>query len=146
MAQYTSLRAKGVSNPNPRKQFLHDILTVIRAQRSKGFRPILMMDAHGDYTSEKQRDKDLGRFISEAGLVDPLWEKLGYSPRTYTRGRRRLDYILMDRGLCPSIKAIGNLGTHEAADSDHVLLYVDFDERRLFSGLINRPPTQQKDS
>ena len=48
----------------------------------------------------------------------------------------------MDKGLCSSIRAIGNLGTHEEALSDHILMYVDFDERDLFSGLINRPVSQ----
>ena len=45
----------------------------------------------------------------------------------------------MDNALCPAIRCIGYLGTHEGALSDHVVGYVDFDEQCLFQGVINRP-------
>jgi hypothetical protein len=45
----------------------------------------------------------------------------------------------MDKALCPVITHIGYLGTHDGALSDHVVGYVDFDEHKLFAGIINRP-------
>ena len=47
--QYAALRAKGIEKPNPRKQILTDILTLIKQYRAFGFHPIVMLDANGDY-------------------------------------------------------------------------------------------------
>jgi hypothetical protein len=47
--------------------------------------------------------------------------------------------MFFDEALLPAIKRIGTLGLHEALVSDHVMLYVDLDEKELFQGLINRP-------
>jgi hypothetical protein len=47
--------------------------------------------------------------------------------------------MFFDQSLLSAIKRIGTLGLHEAIVSDHVMLYVDLDERELFQGLINRP-------
>ena len=37
------------------------------------------------------------------------------------------------------MKSVGYLASQEGADSDHVLAFIDFDENRLFRGIINRP-------
>jgi hypothetical protein len=49
--QCTGLRKSGVVNPNPRRHIFTDLLTLIRSKRETGLRPILMMDANGDYQS-----------------------------------------------------------------------------------------------
>ncbi len=138
--QYTGLRKAGHSNPNPRRQILSDMISLIRTNRDLGFRPILMMDANGDYQDGK--DPHFTTFLTEAGLVDPFFERFEISPPTYVRGKRRLDYILMDPALSRSLVRIGYLGTHEGVLSDHVMAMADFDERSLFAGVLNRPPSR----
>ena len=137
--QYAALRAKGIEKPNPRRQILTDILTIITHYRALGFRPIVMLDANGDYRSLKDPDKDLASFLHNASLADPFHERFHTSPRTTAYGTKRIDYIFVDRALSPSILRIGYLGSHQGAFSDHSLAYADFDETRLFQGVINRP-------
>jgi hypothetical protein len=139
--QFTGLLKTGLLNPNPRRQILTDLLQLIRTHRVNGFRPILMMDANGDYRGS---DKYFTSFLNEAGLDDPFFDKFQISPPTYIRGNRRLDYIFTDPALSPSLVRIGYLGTHDGVMSDHVMILADFDERRLFSGVLNRPINRQK--
>ena len=137
--QYTLMRQAGISDPNPRQHVLDAIRTLIQEHRAKGYRPIVMMDANGDYRTDRTPDRALATFITNSNLSDPFYEKFTTSPRTFLYGSKRLDYIFMDPALILSIRNIGYLGTHMGADSDHCLAYVDFDEKQLFAGLINRP-------
>ena len=134
--QYMALRTSGMLNPNPRRQILTDMTTLITYHRARGFRPIVMIDANGDYMG---KDSDLQAFLSNSCLCDPFYERFQISPTTYVNGSSRIDYIFMDRALCPAVTQIGYLGTHDGAFSDHVMAYADFDERTLFAGVINRP-------
>jgi hypothetical protein len=135
--QFTGLLKAGHSNPSPRRQILTDLLSLMRTHRAKGFRPILMMDANGDYRGD---DKYFASFVDEAGLDDPFYDKFQISPPTYIRGTRRLDYIFIDPALSPALVRIGYLGTHDGALLDHVMMLADFDECKLFAGILNRPP------
>jgi hypothetical protein len=135
-SQHTAMVKDGKNRPYPRQQILTELLALIREKREEGFRPILMMDANGTtFTDEKFRT-----FQQEAILEDPYYNKFLDMPPTYMRGPNRLDYILMDEGLIPAVREIGYLGTHQAVYSDHAMAWVDFDERVLFTGRINRPP------
>ena len=77
--------------------------------------------------------------MQQTQLVDPYYMKFNKAPRTYIRGTSRLDYILVDPALVPAIKRIGYMGSTEGNRSDHTMAFVDFDEKILFKGLINRP-------
>ena len=136
--QHSSLRKDGIANPNPRKQILQDITALISMKRAEGLRPILMMDANGDYMAGT--DKELREFIITNGLADPFYDRFQSSPPTFIHGTKRIDYILIDPSLTGAIKRIGYLGTHKGIFSDHVMAVMDMDERTLFAGLLNRPP------
>ena len=138
--QYVAFTAAGIRNPNPRKLILEDIAKLIREERERGYRAILMMDANGDY--QKGKDTGLSSFLTKTHLVDPYADRFGHT-RTYLHGKSRLDYIFMDPALVKSITAIGYLATHDGAVSDHIMAYVDMDQHSLFAGLINRPPPPQ---
>ena len=137
----TGLRAKGIKNPDPRKQLLKDLLSLIDEHRLEGYRPILLWDANEDWVkrSHKHEGEQLVKFMQDAQLADPFYNKFGFAPRTYVRSQNRLDYILVDPALTHAIQRIGYLGNTEANGSDHAMAYVDFDEKLLFKGLINRP-------
>ena len=125
---------------DPRDRILKDLKTLITAERANGFRPILCIDANEDWSLPD--GKDMKKFILECNLADPLYDKhhsTNMANATYIRGRRRLDFILVDKALTPSIRRIGSLGTNEAMRSDHVMIFADFDESALFDGLVNRP-------
>ncbi len=137
--QYVALRGLGVQAPNPRRQILDDLRTLITAKPAKGYRPILMIDANGDYSSGK--DTGLQSFLSNTGLCDPYLERFTTPTRTYQHRSSRIDYIFMDKALTHSIQRIGYLGTHEGVMSDHVMAYVDMEHETMFAGLIHRPPS-----
>ncbi len=98
-----------------------------------------MIDANGDYLTSSRPDMDLAQFLTDTDLGDPFHDKFALTPRTTINGSKRIDYIFTDPRLAPSILWIGYLGTHEGADSDHCLAYMDLDEKTLFRGIINRP-------
>ena len=123
---------------DPRSWVLNDLRQLITAKRSQGYRPILMMDANEDWT----KIGSFRSFVEEMGLVDPLYEKFkddGITATTYARGSRRIDFHLHDRALQPYVRNVGTLPLHAGILSDHVMLYVDYDEDGLFGGIINRP-------
>jgi hypothetical protein len=105
-AQYGMLRAQGVKKPNPRQQTLDDVAKLIDEMREKGFWPIVAMDANEDWVQNSHpREKErLRKFIERTQLADPYYEKFKESPRTFTRGPWRLDYILIDPSLLDSVK------------------------------------------
>ena len=139
--QRTGLRSMGLKDPDPRQQILSDLLDLIDEKRSQGYRPILMWDANEDWVkqSHKEQGNHLKRFMSQANLTDPFFNKFQYAPRTFIDSNNRLDYIMVDPALESAIKNIGYLGSLEGNFSDHVMAYVDFDEKKLFNGLLNRP-------
>ena len=47
-----------------------------------------MMDANGDYNYERDKDKDLERFIWEAKSADPYHERFPAATRTYIFGKK----------------------------------------------------------
>lgn len=107
----------------------------------EGYKPILCGVANEDWVkrSHAKEGDQLSKFMRDAQLADPFYNKFAEAPQTYIRSTNRLDYILVDPALTHAIKRIGYLESAEANFSDHVMSYVDFDENLLFKGLINRP-------
>ncbi|KAL7517834.1 hypothetical protein ACHAWF_000158, partial [Thalassiosira exigua] len=117
---------------DPRTQILDDLRKLITEKRAEGLRPILMMDANDDWV--RPEGKSFAAFIEEMKLVDPLHKHFKNA-----RGTKRIDYMLVDEFVDQAIIRIGTLGLHEGIIFDHVMLYMDIDERQLFGGIINRP-------
>ena len=111
---------------------------LIKKKRLEKYRPVLMMDANGDYTRTKG-NPDLLEFIQSASLVDHYKETFPAPINTFIRVSKRLDCILVDPGLVDAIEHIEYLESHRGAFSDHVYAYVDFTEAKMFQALINRP-------
>ena len=141
--QHSAMREAGIKRPDPRQRILDDLSELIKVKRAEGYRPVVMLDANEDWVNPSQKDRGKGerlhRFLRMNNLIDPLFRKFGMSPRTYDRGKQRLDYILIDSQLEDSVVRVGNLGSHEGAHSDHALCYIDFDTDKLFYGRIHRP-------
>jgi len=136
--QINQMIIEGDMDLDPRTRILHDLGNLITQKRAEGFRPILMMDANDDWLQTSS--KAFKAFIEDMRLVDPYYEKIktsGLTGTTYARGSRRIDFIFVDSTILPAIKRIGTLGLHEGIISDHIMLYMDCDERLLFGGIIN---------
>ena len=57
-------------------------------KRQKGYRPVLMIDANGDYT-ETNGEMDPRDLIRCTGLVDHYREKLSAPTHTFIRGSKK---------------------------------------------------------
>ena len=81
-------------------------------------------------------------FFDKMNLVDSLHQKHrhnGIVHTTHSRGKHRINFILVYNMIVPAIERIGAFGLHKGIISDHVMLYMDCDETELFSGMINHP-------
>ena len=96
------LRQEGVQKPNPRKDILTALTKLIEEKRREGYRPVLMMDANGDYTGPNG-DKDLQDFIRRTGLVDHYKDKFPAPTHNFIRGSKRIDYVFLDHGMVEAI-------------------------------------------
>ena len=135
MQQYEALRAAGTATPDPRNQLLDDLTVLISEWREKGYKPVVMGDFNADMTDPRFAD-----FVNGNALIDVV-DKVneGEPPRTYARGRKRLDYILADRTLLKAVVKAGSLGLHDGILSDHTMQWVDFDISALFQGELHNP-------
>jgi len=68
------------------------------------------------------------------GLCDPLCNQHTESPPppTYSRGKERIDYILISTGLLPSVIRSGIFPYDQIFLADHHPCYVDLDSTLLF--------------
>jgi hypothetical protein len=83
--QYIAMKDAGIREPNPRRQILKDLQTLIQEKRLQGYRPILLMDANGDY--QKGKDNGLRHFVDETQLEDPYASQFGHTRTIYTAAR-----------------------------------------------------------
>ena len=73
-------------------------------------------------------------FLTSTGLIDPIEARHGVPPRTCVRGKHRIDYILISPSLQSAVTRAGHLGIHDAIQSDHCGIWLEFDGRKLFRG------------
>ena len=73
--EYTSLRSKGMAEPEPRTEVLKEIKAIVEEKRAKGYRPVVMIDANGIPNHAKDPDKELRQFTKDLGLVDVYHER-----------------------------------------------------------------------
>ena len=106
-----------------------------------------MIDTNDEWLNNGS--KEFQQFVDKMNLADPLHQKHGHNgivSTTCSRGKHRIDFILVDSTIILTIKRIDTLGLHEGIISDHVMVYMDCDEAQLFSGIINCPvfnPSQE---
>ena len=134
--QYYSLKEKGTDTPQPRKQFVEDIIQYIHALH---LQPddmlILLMDANEQIGMEQS---GIANIITHGGLVD-MFTMHNCSPvtiPTFINGKSRIDYILGTPNILPYIKQCGYLPFNSGIISDHRGLFLD-----LCSSIIDNKTT-----
>eukprot|EP00957_Ditylum_brightwellii_P191749 14597753-Ditylum_brightwellii.AAC.1 len=134
MQQWRKLKKKGISKPNPRKQFLTDLTKLLDKLQAKEHEIVLSLDANEDISKRGPFDK----FVFENDLVDAYKHVHPSShPAIYLQGNKQLDYLLVTPGLLPAIRAIGYLLFHTRIFSDHSAIWADFDPENLFLGELS---------
>ena len=125
--QHDALRAKGQTNPIPRKQVLTDISAVIRAMQQEGYHPLIMGDFNDSISSPA-----MSEFLRDNGLHDVVAATNDGTPtRTYLRSDNRLDYIFGDQHIIDATTRSGSLSLTEGDGPDHAMQFVDLDMMAL---------------
>jgi hypothetical protein len=131
--QYMALKSMGVTNPDPRQQFINDLTTKIKQiQTSKHDYIIIGMDANSVINTDKH---GLQKLCNSCDLVDmytSIHEDYDDFP-THTNGSKRIDYMFCTTNVLPYVHKVGYVKFHEGLDSDHRAVFCDIDESILES-------------
>jgi hypothetical protein len=113
-------RQQGEILPQPRNRILSDLAVTITALQNEGHSIILMMDANGTVSNDRQ----LQEMINSCDLVD--LHQGDPAPSTYMGSiGRRIDYIFGCHRAAATVMRQGSLAYLEGPQSDHRGLYVD---------------------
>jgi hypothetical protein len=139
------------TTPDPHRQFILDLQSWIEALISKNHEIILSLDNNEDITLHEgtrtpiisdsskpvlstTHDGSLTSLAQTCGLLDILGKQHSERPfpATYSRGKKRLDYILVSSSIAHSVTHSGILPYQSIFHSDHRACYIDIDPDILF--------------
>jgi len=141
MAQQTRiLMRQGTTNPNPRQQFITDLIVQIRQWRQQDKEILVCMDANENVDDPQSK---IGRIFTETDLVDlhhnrhPATRK----PATYQRGTHTIDVMLGTPLFATALSAAWMLpfSNPPLIKGDHRLLGADFHPGILFGSAPSNP-------
>jgi hypothetical protein len=122
LREYEHLRTQKHSRPNPRRQFLTDLQTLVVHLQENGHAVVVMLDANSTISS----DNHFSDFIESCGLNDLHSDDP--APSTYIGSAdRRIDFLLGCDQVLQHLSRSGTLSYSEGQQSDHRGLYVDLD-------------------
>ena len=131
--QWTMSRIAGNPNPDPRNDFISDLIHFVQEKRR--LTPLavnITLDANEHMGEEAT---GLQRLTTILGLTDVHGNKLGdQAPATYTRGSKQIDYGLVCSGLLPYVIRCGFGAFHDGPVTDHRWGYMDIDLSGYFGG------------
>lgn len=125
---------------DPRKQFIIDIIEEIKKiEEDPNNLVILMWDAN---ESINDKSGTIKKIIRETTLVDAFSQVAGNPDEitTYSRGKKRIDYILTSQALVPYISRVGYLALYESNLSDHRGMFMDISDIILGTKVIPKRP------
>jgi hypothetical protein len=129
--QYMGLKTKGIDNPDPRQQFISDlIITIKKLKNSENDKIIIGLDANADINTDKN---GLQKLCNSCDLVDmytTIHEDYENFP-THSNGSKRIDYMLCSTNVLPYVNKVGYIKFHEGLVSDHRAIFCDIDESIL---------------
>jgi len=133
--QYRLLLSAHNPRPDPRLQFIDDLIVQIRQWRHQHQAVLICMDANDDVTHINPQ-QSIGRLLSETDLVDLHHFKHPSVPRpsTYHCGRLTLDFCIGSPEFLHSLVAASILPYMLPIQltGDHRALMLDFDSHILF--------------
>ena len=130
-AQQTSLYLlDGEVDPNPRKNFIRDLVTLVTEAKEDNQDIILM----GDFNEVVGDDpKMMAKVIAAGNLTDVHAHRHGHANiATYIRGRRQLDYCFVSPRILEHVLRCGFEAFHARKVCDHREYFVDLSMIGLF--------------
>ena len=139
--QWTLLRKHGNRTPNPRKQFIKDLDSLLTKLRQQNHSLIIVGDFNETISPQIE---NLHSIVTKHHLVDAVHAKHGpYNIPTYNKGSKTIDYIFVSHAIAPYIVKSGILDFTTIISSDHRPIFVDLDSTKLFGKpldpLLNPP-------
>jgi hypothetical protein len=140
MNQMNMLKNKETNNPEPRKQLIIDLKTLIMSYNNIQEQTIVLVDTNDGLFN---RLSLLPTFLSNTGII-PLISNPEDYPATCSRGSQCIEFIF---GLAPIVENIISLGMTSFFDkpwphTNHQGLFVDLDIVGLLGATLhNIPPT-----
>jgi hypothetical protein len=128
---------------SPREAFILDLVTFIQdIERNPNSHCILMLDANEGL---EDQEGGLRKLLSDTNLIETFshFMEETCSIPTYTRGKKRLDFILSSQSLLPYVTRVGYLPFYAANNSDHHGLYLDLDESILDDKIELKRPSRR---
>lgn len=134
--QWRKLRAAGIDNPNPRRQFLQDLTEYLQSLRDDGKLYVVSMDANTSIY-----DEELNEMMTATDMVDLMDDHLPLNrPNTYAGGRHQIDMCLGSFELSDYISNAFILDPMNGP-GDHSIIGIDL----RFSALVNRDTMEDLD-
>ena len=123
----------GYINPNPRKQFILDMIKFIQDHQGREREILLMLNANEEVGKKSQ---GIMALVQECLLNDILatYHPDKQKPVTFDRGSKTIDYILGSQRCKETILRAGALPFYHQIQADHRAIYADFDGEQLFVG------------
>ena len=127
--QWTELRARGLTNPNPRKQFDKDLLAFLQSIHQQGHRMILL----GDLNETTNNSKLIQQF-KKYGLYDMIKDRHDNLPnfRSCLKGGNTIDYAFCSISIPRSVTASTYEPFYLHSNSDHRGIVIDLNRHTLF--------------
>jgi endonuclease/exonuclease/phosphatase family metal-dependent hydrolase len=122
-------------NQRPRHRFCKDLKFLLDDRIKEKHKIILM----GDFNEELGSSvRGITKVVANCNLVDVYAAKLEDAVPTYSRGTKRLDYILMTPTVASHVTRCGADPFNHRFFSDHRGIYLDLELEGLFDR--NLPP------
>lgn len=141
MQQWLLLRRKGVTNPEPIKEFYKDILSTLKHWREQAYEIILMIDANEVIGAKTGGLTEIATQINMADLV-ALHHGSKNEPNTHVRGSKRIDYILGTQRVQDCCTQSGILPFYNGYASDHRPIFARVDLSKLLSDTVTNLESQ----
>ena len=121
------MREAGQVKANPRQAILQDMGKLVNEEIEKGRGVVVMMDANEPFLNGRSKATAIAEWASKHQLVDVHFhmhpEEI--QTATYSRGRTKIDHILVSRELLPFITSAGMVAFNQIIQSDHRGLFLD---------------------
>jgi len=139
--QYRLLHQTGSQNPDPRSQFLDDLIKQIKSWRTQQKAVLICIDANEN--SQRTSTRGVARIFNETDLIDLHTTRHPNQtrPPTYNRGSKPIDLCAGSPEFVVALTAAWYLpfGIPIGLKGDHRTIGLDFDSELLFTQRIVKP-------
>ena len=141
--EHMMLSKKDHPSPNPRAQFIADMIQFIQSHQSKGWEILLMINANEAVGDSSQGIASVMCACALYNIMQATHPEIEL-PVTYNRSTKTINHILGSQHCLNSTKCAGILPFYNNIQADHRALYINMDAMLLFGGNQSNITTAKK--